>query len=388
MAATPGPAPRRRTRRPARKRTSLTWLWVLLVAGALSVLVWQLLPRGDERPAREPAEPAPAAPAAAAPTADAAVADPARHPATLPVRMLATALSTANEVQLRALLDLPSWYERDRPDEALWTTLGRAEQETYGEDLVGRLLADPEWQEFAAAEAGPLVFVQPPAGTGREGDRAEVQLRDASDPTRSWRFRTILRNGAWRIQAWEVRREPSEPEAGGDEEEAAAEQEKAGGIFVETAGGGRQLRGRVARVDLVPGTTREEEAHIQELFELARAESGLESKLAERELIAIGHKAVPILLNRLVDLPLDGSPGRVEEVAVIHGLLQDITFRRVSFPLRDVDADRPELLAQRQREAVEAWFGWWRAWGGRWDAWVEESGMPRPEPSRPGRTRR
>ncbi len=375
---------KRQRKRPTKKKANPTPWVVLLVAGALSVLAWMWIQGRAEDGGDAPVRTAGTGNRAAdsAPPPERAEVAPMEHPATRVALQLLSAARFGNETQAAGLLDLPVWYERAHPDAGRWTTLSTAERGEATDRTVGGVLADPALRAAAELEFEAAFFAEPPA------DTASLTLRSPETPTTGHRFELALRDGRWRILSYAA---VEDPPVGATEEGAGQAEGVPPGeskVFAETSDGGRILRGTVAEVELVPGTTAEEEGAIRERFRLALAESGLESKLAKRELIETGHKAVPVLMNELVARPLDGSSSRTEEVAVIHGLLQDITFRRAAFPLRDLSADSPEELLRRQKEAVAAWFGWWKLWGRRWDAWVEESGMPKPDPQRAGRTRR
>ncbi|MBL7009166.1 MAG: hypothetical protein ISR76_09220 [Planctomycetes bacterium] len=376
-AAAAGHEPTQRQRqRPTKKRASARPFVILVVAGAVTVAAWLMIQGGDDQGGQGAGAGEAAGPATGARPTAAAQVDPFEHPATRAAKQIQDAVRNFNDGQLRGLLDLQVWFERESAEGRLWSSMMAAERAEFGKALAARLIDDPELRRYAGVTLVAASFAGPVS------DSADLVLRCSEEPKMMWKFHTALTDGTWRVHSYAFEEEvpavddASKADLGGD------------GRFAETKGGGRQLRGVIERVELVAGTTPEEEKAIRGLLKLARAESGLESRLAKRELAGSGHKAVPILLNELVDLPLNGTEQRAEEIAIIHGLLQDISFRQISFPLRAVDAVHPDLLEQTRQEAVEAWFGWWKLWGKRWDDWIEQSGMPIPEPERAGRTRR
>lgn len=370
----------RQRARPARRLSARPFV-ILLIAAVLSLVAWWWITEehGAAGPAAATAPAVAPGPARPAATSAANAEDPLAHPAAKAVRNVQVALASFNPDQLLQLLDLPSWYAREDQGGRPWTSLTADEQRAWGRQLAERLLEDPQLRSYASLQPAEGSFAAPP-------DREAVLfVRVAAQPGRRWRFELAESDGAWRLRGFGEEEDLVAAAATeGDGGAAAA----AAGIYTETEGGGRILRGTVAKVDLVPGTTPAEEKEILAKLDLALAESGLESRLAKRELVALGHHAVPVLLNRLADLPLDGSHERTALIAALHGMLQDLTWRRATFPLRDIDAGTAEDLRARQQEAIEAWYGWWKAWGKRWDAWVEQSGMPQPEPLKEGRTRR
>ncbi len=376
-AAAAGHEPTKRQRkRPTKKKTNPTPYVVLVVALAITIGAWALIQGGaDEGGGGKEQSANSTKPAGTTGPAEATV-DPFDHPATRPARQLQSALTSYNDNQLRSLLDLRTWFEREQPDGRKWTSVLGADQSRYGQELAKRLLEEPELRRYAERKLVRASFA------GSVYDTAEVTLRSEDQPEMLWKFQTAQVDGIWKIRSYAF-----EVEKPAEEVDEDAKKKPATG-FVETQGGGLQMRGVIEAVDLVEGTTEEEAAAMREMFLLAMAESGLESKTAKRDLIKKGHPAIPVLLNEFVARPLDGTKERSEEAAIIHGMLQDISFRQISFPMRDLNPDKPAILLEKQQQAVEAWFGWWKAWGKRWDAWVEKSGAPAPEPEKPGRTRR
>ena len=126
---------------------------------------------------------------------------------------------------------------------------------------------------------------------------------------------------------------------------------------------------------------------LEALIEVALQEAGLESKLAKKELAGLAPAPIPLLLNRLVDTPLDGTEDQLSEAAAIDHLLQAISHRTSTLPMRALGTGSADDLLERQKAILASWFGWWKMWKNRWPDWLKKQGVSATNERGAGRTR-
>ncbi len=373
-----------RGRRSRPKRFDPTLPVVLLVALVISGLVWFFLRNQSAAPPPAPVA-TPSAPAPSDP-GTAPAEDPLHHPAMRTLVRLMQGLRVGNPILFRNQLDLPEWYRRAAPPESpRWTALSTEKQDAFAERLQGRLEADPGLLTFDPAA------VDRASASELEDGGVLLLLSRSSDPDRAWEFQLApAEAGSWLLRAYRVRDLAAERRVATEESARAAAAEAKSAeqrTFVATEGGGRMFRGTIQKVPLPPDTSPATASHIEELIEEALAENGLASRAARRELARLAPSCVPFLLNRLAEVPVDGSPEHTEALAGLDALLQSVSFRTSAFPLASLESGDPALILQKQKQTVESWFGWWAHWGKNWAAWRDASGMPPPEEEPAGRTR-
>ncbi len=301
--------------------------------------------------------------------------DPQSHPALRRLRILLRAFDNGNERTAAATLDYPHWWKSEHvEDTRIWELLPAQEQSEFQAQVHQRIAGlIPLLRENVSVEMG-------------FPEEGELLLIRFSGQTGHWQIACHEREGTWWLSSIQYVEGPKEVETEKNSDDASVplEEQAAGatdGVFVSTGDGGKLLAGTVEPVESAPGLTPELRSQIHAWIVLALAEQGLESRLAREELQVKVQLAVPELLNRLVDLPLDGSREREEEVAALDGLLQRVTFRRSSFPSRALDGN-PDNLALRQKLSIAAWFPWWKQWRRRWGEWEKKAGIPTPDPRR------
>lgn len=390
-----------KSRPPAPPAPRIPWLPIVLaavVAGAAFVL-FQVLPQetafeaaaaaAAEREAAQAAVPAlgglqAAAPGGAAPSQ----VDPLHHPAMRRVEYLRSAVRSYNLDALLLQLDLAAWYQATvDPSQPMWTAVSRGGRDRFAAGLAARLADDRGVRELAEHEPTAALAEQEAAG------RLVLTLRSASLPERRWRVTFSRSGGEWFIAALESARE--EPPAAAAATPQAEEKKATDELFVtldegdegeeiaDSDGRARIFRGAIQKVPLLPETTPDDARRMEDLVQGALAGEGKARPLAERELVRLGRPVVPLLLNRLADLPLTDDPARLEAVVAVDALLQKVTRRYSGFPLPGrTNIEDPAKLAERRRLTLESWFGWWERYKNRWDSWEQEAGIPPPEPER------
>ncbi len=389
-------------RRPKRKAGRGPWLLlggVVLATPAVLLALKQVQAPGSGR-AGDP-EPLRAAPASesAAPERAARV-DPREHPATRAVLLLASALAHANTGGAANLLDLAALHEEATGGRSYpWAALDYAERRRFQEETVAALLQEPVFQGLGEGPPDQARFLE------EAPDRLVLELRQAADPAAWRRFTLHRRDGAWKVAAWERGRDPeSETAAQGEEEagpaggevpealladldtpEERAFAEQHFRIVTDEAGNTARLwKGEIRRVELVEGTSSEEQQALEEWIQGALTADGLSARFARRALERNLPKALPLILNRIADRPLTGDAARQEELAALDALLRSLTWRdEFPFPMPGVnEIDDAGRLRELQQACLEAWFGWWEREGRRWEAWKERKGIPDPPPER------
>lgn len=367
----------------ARRKTKGPWLALGILVG-LAVVSYGLVQMMPERGSAPPASPqAQAPPPAAAPSPRPA--DPLQHPAMQRLQLLRGAIRNYNSASISQQLDAAAWYQ-DSGLQPRWTALASDQRAQYRTDLARRVSEDPVCRELAENEPTSAAEGNDAAG------RLQLLVRSAAVPKRLWRVSFVADGDGWLVAAIESAQEeaaaPAEAAA-----EPTAEQKFAAEHFVvlddeeegvqDEDGEARIFKGSIHKVEPVAGTTPQREKEIEDLITRALSDAGRPAILAREELARIGEPAVPLLLNRLVDLPLSDDPARLEQIANVDSLLQHVTWRQSGFPLPSrTNIEDPVKLAERRRLTLQGWFGWWDFYAGHWDVWRKKAGMPEPEPER------
>ncbi len=353
---------------------------VLLVAGG-----WALF---GGNPADNPGAGSPASntPLAAASPPSAADAGP-RAPESKPagpgleaarkrVSFFREALAADNLASLSGQMALSLWFEHDNGETGKrFTYLRRDEQEAYGEELARRLASDPSFQALAALGS--------PTEEWREESGRKVLRLTAGTPPRTWAFTLVPKGATWLVAGLEET--PTAPPRGEAPAEKSGEappprSSPAHPLMVPVEGGGEVFRGTILKPGPLAETSAKEWSRLQGLVDEVLKESGLSSRHAQQSLIEAGRPAVPVLLDRLADIPLDSEPVHLDRIALIDRTLQMVSGRTSTWPLPGITSiTDPGELGKRRRLAVESWFGWWAFWRGNWDGWLEKSGHSKPD---------
>ncbi|KAA3607739.1 MAG: hypothetical protein DWQ01_11665 [Planctomycetota bacterium] len=303
--------------------------------------------------------------------------DPLHHPAMRSLRYARMAIQAYNFTSLEERLAAADFYQREgEPSGHPWRTLSRQEQQEYAHALAQRLAEDPAWRELAEQEP---TFASLDL---EQGDRLEFTVRSSALPQRIWKVNFLGQDGEFRLAGMTA--EEDLPEVVEVEEETTPEEKGIQEKFVELTGEdgskGRVLRGKIEKVDLLEETN---PSQAREMKQLVNEVLDSESLAAERQLVDLRPHSIPVVLNRLVDLPLTDDPARVMQLANLDSLLQKISGRNSMFPRPGMTSlqDAQEIRNLRQT-ALESWFGWWDQWDQRWNEWIEEAGLPKPDPRR------
>ncbi len=301
------------------------------------------------------------------------------HPAMKRVRFFSQSLSARNFESLARQLDLPSWYKAKNPgDSRVYQLLPGDEIRAWEESLFLEISKNPFILQFVQDSFFDVFYLE----TDEAPLRIEVRIN--SNPDIRWIFDFLQDGGDWRIAKLDIIPPQAKPVAEAKEPEVKPKESK---IYVEDDMGGRIFRGKIVAVDIVQDTSPEDLAILNPLLDSALQDGGLESRVAKKDLIPWENKPIPLLLNRLVELPLDGSEDRLMEVAAIDGLLQALTHRISTLPMRALGTGGKEGLVERQNEVIGSWFTWWKVWGKRWEGWKKEANFPPPPRRRGGKGR-
>jgi hypothetical protein len=300
------------------------------------------------------------------------------HPAMKRVRFLIKTIVAKNYPSLERQLHIPSWYQLENPsDQRIFNLLPNDEIRLWKETFLFNFAANPLMQEFAGGDFDDVFYLEP------ELTPLRIEIRLQENPDTRWIFNFVQENDDWRISNIETILPPVAPKP--DPIIIEKEEKKEDKVYVQDELGGRIFRGKIEKVELVKGTTPSELAELSPLIEAALQDGGLESRIAKKDLIFWENKPIPILLNRLVETPLDGSESRLMEVAAIDGLLQALTHRISTLPMRALGTGGKLGLQDRQNEVLGSWFTWWKVWGKKWDLWKKEANFPPPPRRRGGK---
>ena len=304
--------------------------------------------------------------------------DAAAHPAMRSLVFLGRALKNSNHQIALNYLDLDSWLPRILPKETRKLTfLSKREQQEF-ETLLFKWL--DQQSQFLTFDQQTIVNVN-----YRDDPQAElaVEIRTSEDPEMRWLASFRQSQNKWLVFAFRGVRD----DALTNTETLADAPKKPKGPYVETNDGGRILAGTIEQVKEWPELSGSERNTISDLIDVGVSEGGLESKLAREDLKKHAPQCIPQILNRIVMLPLDGTDDRLSEVAALDRILQTISGRVSTIPMRTFGGGSIDELLPKQEAAVAAWFTWWKMWANNWKGWREKTGLPDPNQRQAGRTR-
>ena len=304
--------------------------------------------------------------------------DAAEHPAARSLRFLAQGIRHSNHPAALRQIDLQHWRTSIAPEDTrIWELLPEAEQATFKETILETLMHEYGLADYAQGEIAHVNYRDAqPFDLG-----LSIQLQESPDTT--WNAAFHNREGTWLLAGFRKidAEAPSEESA---KTQPGTTQEPPKGPYVEIGGGGRVFAATMQRVAIPSGT---DIPGLEALIEVALQEAGLESKLAKKELAGLAPAPIPLLLNRLVDTPLDGTEDQLSEAAAIDHLLQAISHRTSTLPMRALGTGSADDLLERQKAILASWFGWWKMWKNRWPDWLKKQGVSATNERGAGRTR-
>lgn len=316
---------------------------------------------------------------------------PSAESAEKTVDFLQKGILSYNTGMVSGQLHLPGWHLREAdPNAPRWSALPYQDKKDFENSLAKRLTEDEDMRAFAAARWDQVETVP-------QSDYPLLwKLKSGQDPESSWSVAFTAVDGRWRVTQLEKVEQAAPVAESGQEGVAASNTAEPAGdqpssaeqkpLFVEIKSEdgtvGRLLSGTIAKVEWVPGTTESEAKQIDGWVAEVLDEGGVQ---ATRRLMEHRHKSIPFVMNRIVAMPLNSNPERIQQLAQLDALLERTTFRPSGFPRPGMTTIQDEQELHRRRQlALEGWFGWWNLWGEKWDKWAEEAQIPEPDPRRRG----
>ena len=300
------------------------------------------------------------------------------HPALRRLTYLGRALHNSNRQVALNQLDLDSWLPIVMPNESRkFALLSGTQRNQFQDSLFVWLGQKAGFDRFSVDSLAHASYRE------QTGHDLAFELHTKGELDTRWLVSFNRTNDDWKLSSFTFEF-PAETDPDSSSDEVPG---KPKGPYIETELGGRILAGTIAKVPAWPGLSSTEATSIEATIDLAVAETGLESKLAREELKKLGPKPIPQVLNRIVLLPLDGSDDRLGEVAALDRILQTISGRVSTIPMRTFGGSEGQNLLAKQTNAIAAWFAWWKLWGKNWKGWREKTGLPDPNERPPGRTR-
>lgn len=358
----------------AQRKGNQTVGWIVGGLGGILVLVvlFRFLASADisdigagDAPRKATSEPTYAASVVLSP--DLAEADLRKHPALRRFRYFCTALRNRNHRALPGFFDAAARYEESRsPDDSLWTALPSDRREDWLAGFVDEVLHDDDLHQLARNEPVEIVRTEGP------GDLS-VELRFAPDSGLvPWRIAFLDHAEGWLILSYAaapVLAEP-EPEQELTREEKLAKQDAE--KYIRREDGAQLLRGKIAPVPFPEGVPAAEQTRLAASVSEFLAGDGLARRRGRASLVEAGPHALPAILTHLSRLSLDDRE-QLFDIVALNALLESLTSRSSTFPMEGATTiTDPTELADRRREAVESWYGWWAYWGSRWGDWKSQ----------------
>jgi hypothetical protein len=174
---------------------------------------------------------------------------------------------------------------------------------------------------------------------------------DVDKRTVEWR---LAKDGnAWKAFSWERWISP--------EEELAMRREKSSKAVVQTtlSDGSLVLEREPEPLEHLADTPQELRDGIDRLYAtMIDLNLTREANAAQRDLIAIGKPAIPILLTGLYEIPLDTQENAIKCNLIVQTLRQ-ITGEYMGYKPQVAEGSGTGTTDERRSSAIKQWFAWW-----------------------------
>ena len=263
----------------------------------------------------------------------------------------------ADETRLKALLFGERIWAREAEDDAsrsadAWVLMTRVEQDAelarWAAELMRgddrELVAD--WRPYDGevvaltdTEATVRLAVSPRAEGGV--DKRTVEWRLAKD------------GEAWKAFSWERWISP-------DEELALRREQSAKAVVQTTLSDGSVVLEREPEpLEHLADTPQELRDAIDRLYAtMIDLNLTREASAAQRDLVAIGKPAIPILLTGLYEIPLDTQENAIKCNLIVQTLRQ-ITGEYMGYKPQVAEGSGTGTTDERRSSAIKQWFAWW-----------------------------